>query len=326
MLTRRRFAGFASCAIGVATSFRPWPALAQAYPSRPIKIVVAFAAGGPLDFVSRLIAEKMSASLKEPVIIDNRGGAGGNIGGAMVAKASPDGYTLLITLNTALTVNPLLYSDMPFDPHKDLRPISILASDSQMLVVHPSLPVSNVAEFVAMAKKQPVTYAGAGFGSPGHLTMSYFALKAGFRGTLVPFKGNAPLVTALLGGQIKTAFVSTAGVLPHVRAGQLKGLAISAAQRSPLAPNVPTIAESGYPGFEVLTEFVLLAPAAIPDPIADSLETVVRGALRVPDVAQKIAAENIQIVGSTAIEARQRLEEDAALWKIVVKDTGMKAG
>jgi tripartite-type tricarboxylate transporter receptor subunit TctC len=327
MISKRAFlSAVATVGTGTVFGYRPWPARAEAYPSRPIKIVVAFAAGGPLDFVSRLIAEKMSASLKEPVIIDNRGGAGGNIGGAVVAKAPPDGYTLLITLNTALTVNPLLYSDMPFDPRKDLRPISILASDSQMLVVHPSVPVNNVAEFVAMAKKQPVTYAGAGFGSPGHLTMSYFAMKAGFHGTLVPFKGNAPLVTALLGGQIKTAFVSTAGVLPHVRAGQLKGLAISAAQRSPLAPNIPTIAESGYPGFKVLTEFVLLAPAAIPDPIADSLESVVRGALRAPDVAQKIAAENIQIVGSTAIEARQRLGEDAALWKSVVKDTGMKAG
>lgn len=326
MISKRAFLStVATAGAGVAFAYRPWPARAQAYPSRPIKIVVAFAAGGPLDFVSRLVAEKMSAGLKEPVIIDNRGGAGGNIGGAVVAKASPDGYTLLITLNTALTVNPLLYPNMPFDPRKDLRSMSILASDSQMLVVHPSVAVNSVADFVAMAKKQPVTYAGAGFGSPGHLTMSYFALKAGFRGVLVPFKGNAPLVTALLGGQIKTAFVSTAGVLPHVRAGELKGLAISASERSPLAPNIPTIAESGYPGFEVLTEFVLLAPAAIPDPIAATLENTVRGALRTPDVEQKIAAENIQIVGSTSAEAAQRLLKDGELWKSVVKDTGMKA-
>lgn len=314
-----------AAAVGTLDLAAPRAARAQSYPARPIKIVVAFAAGGPLDFVTRLIAQEMSASLKQPVVVDDRGGAGGNIGGAVVAKAAPDGYTLLITLNTALTVNPLLYPNMPFDPRKDLRPISILARDSQMLVVHPSVPANNVAEFVAMAKKQPVTYADAGFGSPGYLTMSYFALKAGLRGVSVPFKGNAPLVTALLGGQVKTAFVSTAGVLPHVRAGKLKGLAISALKRSPLAPDIPTISESGYPGFENLTDFVLLAPAGLPEPIAATLEHSVRAALQAPEVRRKIAATNIQIVGSTSSEAQQLLMKDGALWKSVVKDTGMKA-
>lgn len=298
---------------------------AQAYPSHPIKLVVAFAAGGPLDFVARLVAERMSASLKQPIVIENKGGAGGNIGDAAVAKAQPDGYTLLVTLSTALTVNPLLYARMAFDPQKDLRPISLLVRDSQMLVVHPSLPVNSVAEFVAMAKKQPIEYADAGFGSPGYLTMAYFALKAGFHGTSIPFKGNAPLVTALLGGQVKTAFVSTAGVLPHVRAGRLKGLATSSAKRSPLAPNVPTIAESGYPGFEVLTDFVLLAPAGVSEGIVAVLEQGARAALQAPDVWQKISAENIQIVGSTGAEARTRLADDSALWTRVVKAAGMHA-
>ncbi|MGH6675422.1 MAG: Bug family tripartite tricarboxylate transporter substrate binding protein, partial [Xanthobacteraceae bacterium] len=179
MISRRAFLSTAAMAgtvpaFGLAGSRS---AYAQAYPSRPIKIVVAFAAGGPLDFAARLIAQQMSASLKQPVVVEDRGGAGGNIGDGVVANAAPDGYTLLITLNTALTVNPLLYEHMTFDPRKDLRPISILARDSQMLVVHPSVPVNNVAEFVAMAKKQPITYADAGFGSPGYLTMSYFALK-----------------------------------------------------------------------------------------------------------------------------------------------------
>lgn len=327
MISRRAFLSTAAMAgtvpaFGLAGSRS---AYAQAYPSRPIKIVVAFAAGGPLDFAARLIAQQMSASLKQPVVVEDRGGAGGNIGDGVVANAAPDGYTLLITLNTALTVNPLLYEHMTFDPRKDLRPISILARDSQMLVVHPSVPVNNVAEFVAMAKKQPITYADAGFGSPGYLTMSYFALKGGFHGTSVPFKGNAPLVTALLGGQVKTAFVATAGVLPHVRAGKLKGLGISALKRSPLAPDIPTIAESGYPGFENLTDFVLLAPAGLPEPIAATLEHSVRAALQAPDVRRKIAATNIQIVGSTSSEAQQLLMKDGALWKSVVKDTGMKA-
>lgn len=300
-------------------------AYAQSYPSRPIKLVVAFAAGGPLDFVARLVAERMSARLKQPIVVENKGGAGGNIGDAAVAKAQPDGYTLLVTLSMALTVNPLLYPHMAFDPQKDLRPISLLVRDSQMLVVHPSLPADSVAEFVAMAKRQPIEYADAGFGSPGYLTMAYFALKAGFHGTSIPFKGNAPLVTALLGGQVKTAFVSTAGVLPHVRAGRLKGLATSSAKRSPLAPNVPTIAESGYPGFEVLTDFVMLAPAGVSEAIVAVLEQEARVALQTPDVRQKISAENIQIVGSTSAEARTRLADDSALWTRVVKAAGMHA-
>lgn len=319
----------AAAAVGATTSFglaTPQSADAQNFPARPIKIIVAFAAGGPLDFVARLIAEKMSANLKQPVVVEDRGGAGGNIGDAVVAKAPPDGYTLLFTLSTALTVNPLIYAHMPFDPQKDLQPMSILARDSQMLVVHPSVPVNSVAEFVAMAKKEPVTYADAGFGSPGDLVMSYFALKAGFRGISVPFKGNAPLVTALLGGQVKTAFVATAGVFPFVLAGRLKGLAISAPKRSPLAPNVPTIAESGYPGFEVLTDFVLLAPAGIAEPVAELLQRQVRQALQAPDVRQKIVARNIEVVGSTAAEAQQRIQQDSALWKGVVKATGMHAG
>lgn len=326
MLTKRAFLSTVACGGTVAAlALTPtWRARAEAYPSRSIKIIVAFAAGGPLDFVSRLIAQEMSASLKQPVVVDDRGGAGGNIGGAIVAKAAPDGYTLLITLNTALAVNPLLYPNMAFDPRKDLQPISILARDSQMLVVHPSVPVNSVAEFVAIAKKQPVEYADAGFGSPGYLTMSYFALKAGFRGVSVPFKGNAPLVTALLGGQVKTAFVSTAGVLPQVRAGKLKGLAISAPKRSPHAPDIPTIAESGYPGFENLTDFVLLAPAGLPEPIAVRLESSARAALQAPGVRRKIAATNIQAVGSTSSEAQRLLMKDGALWKSVVKETGMK--
>ena len=327
MINRRTLlsaAATAGAAIGLGIS-PPDRAFADNYPSRPIKLVVPFAAGGPLDFVSRLVAEKMSDSLKQPIVIENREGAGGNVGDAVVARAVPDGYTLLFTLSTALTVNPLIYEHMAFDPRKDLRPISLLVRDSQMLVVHPSVPVNSVAEFVAMARKDPITYAHAGFGSPGHLTMSYFALKAGFRGIGVPFKGNAPLVTALLGGQVETAFVATAGVLPHVRAGRLKGLAISGEERRPLAPNVPTIAESGYPGFHVETEFVLLAPAGTPDLIVTRVEREARAALRAPDVQKRIAALNMTPVASTAAEAIERIAADATLWQAIVAAAGMHA-
>jgi tripartite-type tricarboxylate transporter receptor subunit TctC len=327
MITKRAFLS-AVAMTGTSVGFglaAAWPALADAYPSRLIKILVAFPPGGPLDLVARLVAEKMTASLKQPVIVENKAGAGGNIGDEAVAKASPDGYTLLITLSTALTVNPWLYEHMTFDPQTDLRPLSILTRDSQMLVVYPSVAVNSVAEFVAMAKQQPVTYAHAGYGSPGHLTMEYFALKAGFHPIGVPYKGNAALVTDLLGGQIKAGFVATAGVLPHVLAGRLKGLAISSAVRSPLAPNVPTIAESGYPGFENSTDFMLLAPAGIPEPIAALLEREARQALLAPDVREKLAAQSAVVVGSTGAEARERIKETSALWKDVVKAANMHA-
>jgi tripartite-type tricarboxylate transporter receptor subunit TctC len=327
MITKRALLStviMAATAPGFSLAFTV-PAFAESYPSRPIKIIVPFTPGGPLDLVARLVGEKMYASLKQPVVIESRPGAGGNIGDGAAAKAAPDGYTLLLTLSSALTVNPWLYPDMPFDPQKDLRPISILTRDCSMLVVHPSVPANSVAEFVAMAKQHPVTYAHAGFGSPGHLAMEYFALKAGFRGISVPYKGNAPAVTALIGGQVSAGFLSMAGVLQQVRAGRLKGLAVSSASRSPLAPDVPTIAESGYPGFEVETDFVLMAPAALSDPIAAVLEREARQALQAPDVREKIAAQNGQVIGSTGAEARERIAEESALWKGVVKAADMHA-
>jgi tripartite-type tricarboxylate transporter receptor subunit TctC len=327
MITRRAFmptavlAG-AAAALGLADVD---PALADDYPSRPIRIIVPFAAGGPLDLVGRLLADKMSPQLKQPIVIESRPGAGGNVGDEAVAKAPTDGYTLLLTLSTALTVNPWLYSGMTFDPQKDLRPISILTRESSLLVVPPSVPVNSVAEFVAMAKKQPVTYCHAGFGSPGHLAMEYFALQAGFHGVSVPYKGNAPAVAALLGGQVTAGFLSVTGVLPHVQAGRLKALAISSPMRSPLAPDVPTIAESGYPGFAVETDFILMAPAGLPDPIAAELERVARQAIQAPDVQAKIAAENGRVIGSTGAEARERIAQQSELWKGIVKAADMHA-
>jgi tripartite-type tricarboxylate transporter receptor subunit TctC len=299
-------------------------AVAENYPSRPIKLMVPFPAGGPLDLVGRTLTDRMSASLKQPFVLENRAGAGGNIGTEVVARAAPDGYTLLFVLGTTLTVNPSLYAKLPFDVDADLRPISIVTASSQMLVVHPSVPVNTVSEFVAFARKEPVAYAHAGHGSPGHLVMEYFALKAGFRATPVPYRGNAPLVTDLLAGQVRAGFVSTAGVIGHVREGRLKGLAISATARSKLAPDVPTVAESGYPDFKVETHFVLLAPAGTPDAIAELIEREVRAALKLPEVVAALAAQDIEVVGSTAAEAKASLTADRALWAGVVKDAGMQ--
>ena len=204
--------------------------------------------------------------------METRPGAAGNVGAEFVARAPADGYTLLMALGTTFTVNPSLYKKPPFDALADFRFISIAASGSNMLVVHPSVPVNSVAEFVAYAKKEPIAYAHGGNGSPGHLCMEYFRLMAGFQTTPVPYRGNPQLVTDLVAGQIKFGFVGTCGVAQHVRAGRLKGLAVSSCKRSPFAPELPTIAESGYPDFEFDSYHVLATPAGLPESVAGLLE------------------------------------------------------
>jgi tripartite-type tricarboxylate transporter receptor subunit TctC len=308
----------------LAAGFAQLEAAAQPYPSRPVKVIVPFAAGGPLDIVARAVSDKLSASTKQPFVMENRAGAGGNLGADAAAKAAPDGYTLLMTLSTALTANPSLYKKLPFQPLVDFRPLSVLANSSQMMVVHPSVPVATLAEFVTFAKRQPLTYAHAGPGSGGHLAMEYFKTVAGFETVQVPYRGNAPLVIDLVAGQVKAGFVATTGVVPHVRDGKLKGLAISSAARSLLAPAVPTMAEAGYPDFKIDSYFVALAPAATPDTIALQLERELQAALRFPDVQEKFRAQDLQAVGSSAAEARARLEADTALWARIAKVAKMQ--
>ena len=299
-------------------------AFAQTYPARPVKVVVPFAAGGPLDFVGRAVFDKLSAKLKQTFVMENRTGAGGNIGTEAVAKAAPDGYTLLLVLSGTLTGNPAMYRKLPFNVEKDLRPITLLTSNTQMMVVHPSLPVNTLAEFVAYAKKQPITYAHAGPGSGGHLAMEYFRTMAGFETVQVPYRGNAPLVIDLVAGQVKAGFVATAGVIQHVRDGRLRGLAISGATRSPLAPDVPTTAEAGYPDFKLQTYFVLLGPAGLPNVIADLLEREVREAMRSPDLQDKFRAQDIGVVASTTAVARDFLRADTALWARIAKEAKLQ--
>jgi tripartite-type tricarboxylate transporter receptor subunit TctC len=299
------------------------PASAQTYPSRPVKVVVPFAAGGPLDLVGRAVFDKLSAKLKQPFVMENRTGAGGNIGTEAVAKAAPDGHTLLLVLSGTLTANPAMYKKLPFNVERDLRPISLLTSNTQMMVVHPSLPVSTLAEFVAYAKKAPIAYAHAGPGSGGHLAMEYFRTLAGFETVQVPYRGNAPLVIDLVAGQVKAGFVATAGVIQHVRDGNLRGLAISGSARSPLAPDVPTTAEAGYPDFRLQTYFVLLGPAGLPDSIAGLLEREVREALNAPDLQERFRPQDVQVVASTAAAAREFLRADTALWAKIAKQADL---
>jgi tripartite-type tricarboxylate transporter receptor subunit TctC len=300
------------------------PVRADAYPSRSVRLIVPFAAGGPLDLVARMLADQLSTRIKQPFVIENRAGGGGNIGTDVAAKAAADGYTLLIVLSSVLTANPSLYRKLSFDAQRDFRPISIVATSTQMLVVHPSLPVNSVSEFVSLAKKEPLTYAHAGPGSGGHLAMEYFRTVAGFETNQIPYRGNAPLVIDLVAGQVKAGFVSTAGVIGHVLEKRLKPLAISSQNRSPLAPDVPTIVEAGYPQFNVETTFSLLAPVGVLDRVVHLLEREVQEALRVPELVEKLRLQDIVPVGTTATEARRRLEAETELWAAIIRAAKMQ--
>jgi tripartite-type tricarboxylate transporter receptor subunit TctC len=296
-------------------------ATAQNYPTHPVRIIVSSAAGGPLDIVGRAVAEKMAAALKQPVVVEARSGAGGNIAADFVSKSAPDGYTLLFTLSSTLTVNPHLYKDLAFN----LKPITVVNYSTQTLFVHPSVPVHNVAEFVAWAKKEgPVSYAHGGNGTSSHLVMEYFRLLAGFETVGVPYRGAAAMVSDFLAGQFKVAFGSTSGLLPQAAAGKLRALAVSTSKRSPLAPDVPTVAESGYPGFELTTDFVLLAPGATSDEIVALLEREVRQAIDTVEFRDRFSKQDIWIVASTSAEAASRIKAGFDLWRDVVVRTGMK--
>jgi tripartite-type tricarboxylate transporter receptor subunit TctC len=317
---------------GVAIGCGIWlaaGAVEQLHPNRAIRLVVPYVAGGPTDIVARAIADKLSVSLGRPVVTENLPGAGGNIGTEAIARAQPDGHTLGLLVNTTLTVNPSVYRKLPFNPDKDIRPLSIVTTTGQMLVVHPNVAVQSVADFVAYAKvaaarKEPISYASAGNGTPSHLAMEYFRLQAGFEAIHVPYRSVAPMLTDLLAGQVKVAFVGSTGMADHIRAGRLKGLGVSHAVRSPLAPEVPTIAEAGYPGFAIETYQLIVSPAGISEPVAALLEREIKTALNRPDLIERFRLMDIAPLGLAGAEARQRITDDTHMWAKVVAATNMR--
>lgn len=309
----------AGCCLLVATGLS-----AQPYPGHAARIIVDRPAGTVHDLLARIIADRLSAALKRTFVVDNRVGANGNLAAEAVARSAPDGYTLLVALDTTLTVNPTLYKNLTFNARSDLRPLSIMARSSQLLVAHSSVPVVSVAEFVAYARKNPVTYAHGGIGSPGHLAMEYFRMRADFSATPVPYRGNTQLAADLAAGQIKFGFVGTSGVIQHVREGRLKGLAISTDGRVATIPDVPTIAEAGYPDLKVGAYFVVLAPAAIPEPVAELLEREVRKTLSTDEVRERFRPQNIDVVASSGSEAQAAIAADSQRWAKVIELTGMR--
>lgn len=309
----------------LAASMGIGPAMGADYPTRSIRIIVDRPAGVPHDLLARALAEKLSRQLGQTVVVENKPGAGGNVASEFVARSNPDGYTLLVALDTTLTVNPNLYKTLQVDPGSALRPLSIMAQNSNMLVVHPSVPVKSVGEFVAYAKQHPITYGHGGNGSPGHLTMEYFRMLAGFPAVSVPYRGNTQVVLDLLSGEIKFGFIATGGVIKYVRSGQLRALAVSGSKRIGAAPEIPTIAESGYPGFDVEVSYVILAPARVPAPIAEKLEREIRAALRAPDIDARFRPLNIDITATSSSVAEARLKAERKRWQKVIEATGMRA-
>jgi tripartite-type tricarboxylate transporter receptor subunit TctC len=299
---------------------------AQAWPERPIRIIVPFSAGGTNDVVARVVAEKMSASLGQPVLVENRLGAGGSIGAEAVAKAPADGYTLLQASGSTHGGNSAVYRKLPYDPVRDFAPISMLTRTPFILVVHPSVQANTVQQLVALIKAQPgkLNYASYGSGSSSHLVGELFKAMAGLDLIHVPYKGSAPAVIGTVGGEAQVLFdvINTSG--PHIKAGRLKALGVGTPTRSSVLPDLPAVAESGVPGFDAMVFFGLLAPAGTPRPVVDRLHREAVKALAMPDVREKLVAMGNEVVGSTPEAFGQQIAAEVAKWQKLVRERDLK--
>ena len=303
------------------------PAQAQvAYPNKPIRLVVPFAPGGSTDALARLLAEELRAELGQTVIVDNKAGAGGNIGGDVVAKAAPDGYTVLMTAAGLTVINPSLYSKMPYDTVKDLRPVTLLIQEPNLMVVNPKLPVKTVAEFIAYSKANPkdVSFGSPGNGSPAHLAGEWFNQLTGTTMVHVPYKGTGPAINDLLAGQIVMMIDNMPALWPHVQSGRVRALAVSTDTRAAAAPALPTIAESGVKGFAFGAWKGLMVPAATPNAIVDRLQAASAKALAKPEFRKKLIELGAEPVGSTPAQFAAVIKSETASWAALVKSTGTK--
>jgi len=292
----------------------------DAWPSaKPIRIVVPLPPGGPSDIVLRPMAAAMQKTLGQAVIIDNRPGANGNIGGAEVARAAPDGYTWLWTTDTSLSINPHIYRSIGFKPEA-LVPLDYAARFSQTLVCNPSLGFKTLPDMIGYARSHPLDYASGGAGSPGHMVMEMLSARANVKLTHVPYKGPAPAMQDLLGGQVQCGFLAGPTVLPQIQSGKLTALAVSGAQRSPLMPNVPTVAESGYPGFDGTFWLVLMGPRGVPADIQKRFLAALDEAIHAPGQQERVSVAGIEMIGSTPEEAQQRTKALSAQWGKVASD------
>lgn len=316
--------GFLGVALTFAYGFAHDVA-AQAYPSRPIRFIVGFPPGGGSDILTRLFAQKLSESLAQQVVVDNRPGAGGNIGAEIAAKSAPDGYTIFMASGPH-SIAPSLYKKLAYDLRKDFFPISLVARQQLCLVVHPSLPTGSVKEFVAFLKSRPgqVAYASAGNGGSNHLAAELFKTMAGVEMIHVPYKGTGPSIADVLSGQVPVTFGNLLPIMPHIKSGKLRPLAVTAIQRSPALPNVPTLAESGYPKYEAVNWFGILAPAGTPQEIIRRLNLEIVKTLNLQDVKDRYASLGAEPLSSTPQAARSFIENEIEKWAKVVKVSGAR--
>ena len=300
-------------------------AQAQSFPAKPIRIIVPLAAGGPGDVLARTVGQKLAESVGQQVVVDNRPGANSNIGNEAVAKAPPDGYTLLATAST-LTINPSLYANLPYDAVKSFAPVTLIASTPLVLVVHPSLPAKSVQDLAALAKAKPgqIYYGSAGSGSVLHLAGEMFNTMAHVKLVHVPYKGVTNAISDLLGGQISLMFPGAPIALPQARAGKLRALATTGEKRTPAAPELPTVAETGLPGYEVSVWYGILAPAGTPPAIVNRLHAELVKAVQLPDIAERFAALGAEPLHNTPEQFTAFLKSDLLKWSKVVRDSGAK--
>ena len=313
-----RTTGFAVLLAALATS-----AFAQGYPSKPAKVIVPYPPGGPTDIVARVVSQKLSDQMGQQFIVENRPGAGGNIGAEAVAKGPADGYTLLVA-TTAHAINPSLFKSLGYNLTKDFAPVSQLTSGPLVIVAHPSLPAKNVQELIALGKAKPGTlnYASSGNGQSTHLSAELFATMSGIKMNHIPYKGSAPALTDVMGGQASLMFDTMLSAMPHVKNGKLKAIAVTSAARSPAAPDVPTVAESGLPGYEAIAWNGLLVPAGTPADVVAKLNAELKKALDAPEVKDRFSAQGFGAAWNTREAFAKFIQSELDKWAKVVKVSG----
>ena len=308
----------------VAALLAPLVAFGQTYPSKPVRVVVPFAPGGGSDFTGRLIAQKLSERIGTQFIVENKPGAGGNLGASEVVKAAPDGYTLLI-ISASYTVNPSVYK-LAFDPVNDITPIIQISGGPYVVAVHPSVPAKTLAEFVALAKKQPekLAYGSSGNGSIMHVASEYFLDSAKIKVLHVPYKGTGPALQDTIGGQVQLVFGAIPATLPHVKSGRLRALAVTTAKRVAAAPDLPTVAESGYPGYEVTNWHGMVGPKALPKEVLERLNREINAIIQSEDMKKHMETEGLEPAGGSPARFGEILKSEAARWAKVVQQAGIK--
>lgn len=312
-----------SLMFGVAFSLG---AAAQTYPSQPVKFLVPYTAGGTSDAIARQVGLRMADVLKQSVIIENKGGAGGSVGTAMAAKAPPDGYTVLVTLSSH-AINPGLYKTLPYDTEKDFKAVTLLASGPQVLAVNPKVPASTLKEYLEWLRKHPeeTNYASGGTGTPGHLAAELLSARSGIKFQHIPYKGGGAAVTDVVGGQVNAVWVTAIAAIPHIKSGRLKALAVTTKDRIGALPNVPTVAESGFPQYAVDGWVGMFVPAATPQSVTDTLYRAASAALAHPELKAALLAQGSEVIGTPPAETQAAVASEIRQWRTLISERNIKA-